>query len=272
MPIRGHSGVQGGAEMGAYSTVLPGGTPITPESARHFADLWGFPVSDRTGLTTVDALDASARGDLQGLYCIGGNFLETMPAPHHIRAGLATIPLRIHSDIVMSSQMLVEPADTVYLLPARTRYEQRDGGTETTTERRVIFAPHRRPRGRRGALGVGDAPRLRPRGEARGLGRDPLRLRSRDPPRDRRSGPRVSRHREAREEGRQFQWGGPHLCAVAASPPQTARRTSSRGRRRRARASPRPATSVSPPGAASSSTRWCSRTSTRSAGGRATPC
>ena len=27
MPIRGHSGVQGGAEMGAYSTALPGGPP-----------------------------------------------------------------------------------------------------------------------------------------------------------------------------------------------------------------------------------------------------
>lgn len=29
MPIRGHSGVQGGAEMGCYATVFPGGKPIT---------------------------------------------------------------------------------------------------------------------------------------------------------------------------------------------------------------------------------------------------
>ena len=27
MPIRGHSGVQGGAEMGCYATALPGGWP-----------------------------------------------------------------------------------------------------------------------------------------------------------------------------------------------------------------------------------------------------
>jgi molybdopterin-dependent oxidoreductase alpha subunit len=33
MPIRGHSSVQGGAEMGAYSTALPGGRPINPENA-----------------------------------------------------------------------------------------------------------------------------------------------------------------------------------------------------------------------------------------------
>jgi predicted molibdopterin-dependent oxidoreductase YjgC len=37
--------------------------------------------------------------------------------------------------------MLEQPADTVVLLPARTRYEQRDGGTETSTERRVYFSP-----------------------------------------------------------------------------------------------------------------------------------
>jgi predicted molibdopterin-dependent oxidoreductase YjgC len=37
--------------------------------------------------------------------------------------------------------MFVEPADVVVLLPAATRYEQRDGGTETTTERRIAFSP-----------------------------------------------------------------------------------------------------------------------------------
>jgi anaerobic selenocysteine-containing dehydrogenase len=37
--------------------------------------------------------------------------------------------------------MLADPADTVVLLPTRTRYEQRGGGTETSTERRIIFSP-----------------------------------------------------------------------------------------------------------------------------------
>ncbi len=41
MPIRGHSSVQGGAEMGAYATVFPGGKPINLETAaRAFQDLW----------------------------------------------------------------------------------------------------------------------------------------------------------------------------------------------------------------------------------------
>src|SRR5262249_58434913 len=61
--------------------------------------------------------------------------------PHAVEAALATVPLRVHQDIVVSSQMLVDPGDTVVLLPAATRYEQRDGGTQTTTERRILFSP-----------------------------------------------------------------------------------------------------------------------------------
>lgn len=142
MPIRGHSGVQGGAEMGCYSTALPGGLPIDESSARRFEELWGFAVPSKPGRTTVEVLEAAGEGKIDGFYCIGGNFLETMPQPERIERALEKIPVRIHSDIVLTSQMLAEPAEVVYLLPARTRYEQRGGGTETTTERRVIFSPY----------------------------------------------------------------------------------------------------------------------------------
>jgi len=141
MPIRGHSGVQGGAEMGCYSTALPGGVPIDAESARRFRDLWGFDVPSEPGLTTVETIEAAGRGEIDGFYCIGGNLLETLPEPARVESALARIPLRVHSDIVVTSQMLVEPRDAVYLLPAQTRYEQRGGGTETSTERRVIYNP-----------------------------------------------------------------------------------------------------------------------------------
>ncbi len=141
MPIRGHSGVQGGAEMGAYSTALPGGLPIDAANAAHFRELWDFEIPSSPGLTTVEYLEAAHEGELDGLYSIGGNFLETMPEPERIEIALSKIAVRVHSDIVLSSQMLVDPADVVYLLPARTRYEQKDGGTETSTERRVIFSP-----------------------------------------------------------------------------------------------------------------------------------
>ena len=61
--------------------------------------------------------------------------------PDLVNHALGKIKLRVHQDIVANPTMFVEPADTVVLLPSRTRYEQRGGGTETSTERRIIFSP-----------------------------------------------------------------------------------------------------------------------------------
>jgi molybdopterin-dependent oxidoreductase alpha subunit len=141
MPIRGHSGVQGGAEMGCYATVFPGGKPINPENAASLSQAWGFPVPVNKGLIAPEMIDAAYQGKLDLLFSVGGNFLEVLPEPDYVEGALAKIPLRVHTDIVLSSQMLVDPLDTVILLPATTRYEIPGGVTETSTERRVIFSP-----------------------------------------------------------------------------------------------------------------------------------
>ncbi|MEY2746447.1 MAG: putative formate dehydrogenase, partial [Planctomycetota bacterium] len=141
MPIRGHSGVQGGSEMGCYPAALPGNAPLDDEGARRFSGLWGFEVPSWEGMTTVETFDAALAGELDAWWCIGGNFLETMPDPARVERAIAAMPLRVHCDIVATSQMLVEPAEVAYILPSKTRYEQDGGGTETTTERRVVFSP-----------------------------------------------------------------------------------------------------------------------------------
>jgi molybdopterin-dependent oxidoreductase alpha subunit len=141
MPIRGHSSVQGGAEMGAYSTVFPGGKPINAQNAATLEKQYGFPVPDWVGLTAVEMVEASARGQLDLLYCLGGNFLRTLPEPEYVGKALANVPMRVHQDIILTDQMFIEAKEEVLLLPAKTRYEQDDGGTETTTERRIAFSP-----------------------------------------------------------------------------------------------------------------------------------
>jgi molybdopterin-dependent oxidoreductase alpha subunit len=140
MPLRGHSGVQGGSEMGAYATALPGGLEVNDENAAALAEAWGFPVPAHPGLTAAEMPEAAERGELDVLWMSGGNFLDVLPDPHRVEAALGRVPLRIHQDIVVSSQMLV-PGDDVILLPVHTRYEQEGGGTETTTERRIAFSP-----------------------------------------------------------------------------------------------------------------------------------
>ncbi|MFW6060606.1 MAG: molybdopterin-dependent oxidoreductase, partial [Phycisphaeraceae bacterium] len=145
MPIRGHSGVQGGAEMGAYATSFPGGRKVNEDNAREMAALYGFDVPSEPGLTAAEMVEAAHRGDLDLLYCDGGNFVRTLPEPDYVRAAMANVPLRVHQDIIVSDQMFIEPAredGEVILLPTRTRYEQEGGGTQTSTERRVMFSPH----------------------------------------------------------------------------------------------------------------------------------
>jgi predicted molibdopterin-dependent oxidoreductase YjgC len=84
---------------------------------------------------------AAGRGEIDVLWQSGGNFKQTLPEPDLVHQALGRIRLRIHQDIVPNPSMLVDPADTVVLFPSRTRYEQRGGGTETSTERRVIYSP-----------------------------------------------------------------------------------------------------------------------------------
>ena len=134
VPIRGHSGVQGGAEVGCAPKV-------DAATAARWAGQWGFPVPEAPGWTAAEMIEHSARGDVDVFWMVGGNFLETLPDLDRSRRALTRPRLRIHQDIVVSSAMLEESDGDVLLLPAVTRYESEGGGTETSTERRIIFSP-----------------------------------------------------------------------------------------------------------------------------------
>ncbi len=140
VPIRGHSGVQGAAEVGSVPTSLPGGFPIKDEHVRRFAHLWGLEVPTTKGLDAPEMLEAAAAGKLDLLYNVGGNFYETMPQPEFVREAFNRLRLRVHQDITLNTSMLLD-SDCTVLLPARTRYEQPGGGTLTSTERRFRFSP-----------------------------------------------------------------------------------------------------------------------------------
>ena len=143
MPIRGHSGVQGGAEMGCQPGTYMMGFAVGEENAHAFAaaDKWGFEPPSWKGMTATHLVLAASRGEIDALWQSGGNFKATLPEPELVDRALSKIKLRVHQDIVANPTMFVDPAETVVLLPSRTRYEQRGGGTETSTERRVIYSP-----------------------------------------------------------------------------------------------------------------------------------
>ena len=141
MPIRGHSGVQGGAEMGAQPGAYLMGCPVSPENARKLAEPWGFEPPSWKGMNATQVVHAAGAGEIDALVQSGGNFVQTLPDPARVERALGSIQLRVHQDIVVNRSMLTDPAGAVLILPARTRYEQRGGGTETSTERRIIYSP-----------------------------------------------------------------------------------------------------------------------------------
>ncbi|HWC64971.1 MAG TPA: molybdopterin-dependent oxidoreductase, partial [Thermoanaerobaculia bacterium] len=219
MPIRGHSGVQGGAEVGAV--------PSLADPARWGA-VWGFPVPDFPGLSAAEQVEAARRGEIDVFWIVGGNFLETLPEPRRSREALEAVETRIHHDIVLSSQMLVPPKDLVVLFPATTRYESPGGGTETSTERRIIFSPEvpgPRIAGARAEWEVfaDVARRVHPERA------DRLRIDSSAQLREEigRAVPLYAGIERLARKGDSFQWGGPRLFAdgVFATPDGKARFT-----------------------------------------------
>jgi len=141
MPIGGHSGAQGGGECGSEPDKFPGGFAVNDDTARRFSNLWHHPVPSNPGLKVPHMIEAAHRGEIKFLYSIGGNLLETMPDPKFVAEALAKVPLRVHQDIVLNTSMLLDAEEAVVLLPGQTRYEQRSGGTSTSTERRIRFTP-----------------------------------------------------------------------------------------------------------------------------------
>jgi len=141
MAIRGHSGVQGGGECGVDPDKYPGGFEVArEEDRRRFEDLWQHPLPAWKGHRTLQMMEAAHQGEIDFLYSLGGNLLETMPDRAYMTEALSRVRLRVHQDIVLNSSSLL-PGQTVVLLPAQTRYETPGGGTATSTERRIRFTP-----------------------------------------------------------------------------------------------------------------------------------
>ncbi len=207
IPIRGHSGVQGGAEVGCV--------PSFDEKQREsFEKAWGFKIPPFPGLAAPEMVAAAYRREMDVFWTVGGNFLETLPDPAAVAQALSNVDTRIHQDILLSSMMLLPPKDTVIVFPATTRYESPGGGTETSTERRIIFSPE--VPGRR----IGSAkPEWEVFGEVAARVRpdlaDKIRFASSQQIRDEiaRAVPLYAGIERLSKEGDNFQWGGPRLFA-----------------------------------------------------------
>lgn len=207
MPIRGHSGVQGGAEVGCVPNLEAG-------QRQRFEQVWEFKLPEFHGLTAAEMIAAAYRKELDVFWSVGGDFLATLPDPKAVAVALGNVGTRIHQDIVLTPMMLLPARDVVILFPATTRYESPGGGTETSTERRIIFSPE--IPGRR--IGAGK-PEWEVFGEVAARVRpdlaDKVRFHSSQAIRNEigQVVPLYSGIERLSREGDQFQWGGARLFA-----------------------------------------------------------
>ena len=237
MPIGGHSGAHGGADMGAYATAFPGGLAVNEENAQHLSRLWGFPVPAAAGLTAPEMVDAAHEGRLDVLVSSGGNFLEVSPDPGYVKEALAPLPLRVHLDI---APVGADVRGTGRHRGAPPRPDPlRDGGRRHGDLDRAqghIQPGDPRPQDRRSPPGMGGFHRTGPAGQARAGEVGPFRRHGRHQGRNCPGGPGLRSHRGDWQQRATSSSTAARCCAPAGSfPPPTGRHTSAPSPRRLAR-------------------------------------
>jgi formate dehydrogenase major subunit len=132
-PLRGQNNVQGGGDMGALPDRLPGFQHVENDELRaKFDARWGVTVPPKRGWHLSGMFDAMERGELQALYVIGENPVQSEADQKRAKHLLSTRDFMVVQDIFLTAT--AELADVV--LPAAASWAESEG-TVTNSERRV---------------------------------------------------------------------------------------------------------------------------------------
>jgi formate dehydrogenase major subunit len=132
-PLRGQNNVQGGGDMGALPDRLPGFQHVENDELRaKFDERWSVTVPPKRGMHLSGMFDAMERDELQALYVIGENPVQSEADQKRAKHLLSTREFMVVQDIFMTAT--AELADVV--LPAAAAWAESEG-TVTNSERRV---------------------------------------------------------------------------------------------------------------------------------------
>ncbi len=131
-PLRGQNNVQGGCDMGAIHSVLPGYQRVADPAMREkFSRAWGVEIPTNTGGRVTDFIEQAEAGMLKAFYVFGEDPVMSEPNQAKVIESLDKLEFLVVQEIFMSET--AKMADVI--LPA-TCYAEKDG-TFTNTERRV---------------------------------------------------------------------------------------------------------------------------------------
>jgi molybdopterin-dependent oxidoreductase alpha subunit len=136
-PVRGHSNVQGDRTMGITSQPKPA---FLERLARRF----GFEPPRHRGLDSVDGIAAMARGEIDVMVCLGGNFLSATPDTEATAAALKRLQLTVQISTKLNRSHLVTGAEAL-ILPClgRTEVDRQKSGPQFVTVENSMSIVHR---------------------------------------------------------------------------------------------------------------------------------
>ncbi len=131
-PLRGQNNVQGASDMGCSPNFYPGYRKTDSKKARgFFENLWKVRLSERSGLTATEMIEAAIKGDIRAMYIMGENPALTDPDINSTIKAFENLEFMVVQDIFFTETAAL--ADVV--LPAAC-FAEKDG-TFTNTERRI---------------------------------------------------------------------------------------------------------------------------------------
>ncbi len=132
-PLRGQNNVQGSAHMGCDPNYFTGYTPISNEKARvQFESLYGVKLPEKRGLDAVQIVEAAEAGNLDVLWAIGYDIMQSHADIVRTQRVLENLPMVVVQDLFMNET--ARAIGTVFL-PAAASFEK--DGTFMNSERRV---------------------------------------------------------------------------------------------------------------------------------------
>ena len=131
-PLRGQNNVQGGCDMGAIYSVLPGYQKVTDPTVREkFGKSWGIELPTNKGGRVTDFIEKAGEGVLRGFYCFGEDPVLSEPNQAKVIQNLKKLEFIVCQEIFMSETAKLANV----ILPAASWAEK--NGTFTNTERRI---------------------------------------------------------------------------------------------------------------------------------------
>jgi len=132
-PLRGQNNVQGSAHMGSDPNYFTGYDPISNAAARtRFESFYGVKLPEKRGMDAVQIVDAAEAGNLDVLWAIGYDIMQSHADIVRTQKVLETVPLVVVQDLFLNET--ARAIGTVFL-PAAASFEK--DGTFMNSERRI---------------------------------------------------------------------------------------------------------------------------------------